>query len=169
VPDEFYIALQATHILVFGLLLLHREWRITASFLLFSGILYYFAEPHIAQMDEKMYLVRAFIDLVFGLLIAWRGNKGKVIQPLLLALFASYHLIAFAAFKLEFYSFLRVAYVPGTNLLNVLQIIVVVGGIGEVIANGFERISHLFDFNRRRYVSHILHGTQLPPMEKKKR
>jgi len=168
-PDEFYIALQATHILVFGLLLFHREWRVTALFLLVSAAVYYFITEWTLTLREEMYLVRAFIDLSFGLLIAWLGNKGKLIQPLILAMFASYHLIAFAAFKLEFYSFLRAAYVPGTNLLNVLQILVVVGGIGEVIANVLGRIGHLFEFNRRRYVAHILHGRQLPRLEKKKR
>jgi len=150
VIDATYTALQLTHMVVFGLLLFNKEWRVTAGFLLLSAVLYHNIGPYIATLGEPVYLVRASIDVSFGLaiilspiFIRWAGLQkfagrgGTFIQPLILAVFTLYHLMAFLALKVGFYAFFGSVeislYVWVTNALNLAQILVAVGVIGDVV------------------------------------
>jgi len=150
VIDAIYTALQLTHMVVFGLLLFNKEWRVTAGLLIASAVLFHNAGPYIATLGEPMYLVRASIDVSFGLaiilsptLIKWAGLQkfagrgGTFIQPLILAAFTLYNLMAFLALKVGFYSFFGSQemniYVWVTNALNLAQILVAVGVIGDIM------------------------------------
>jgi len=166
VIDATYTALQLTHMVVFGLLLFNKEWRVTAGFLLLSAILYHNAGPYIATLGEPMYLTRALIDVCFGLaiilsptFIRWAGLQkfagrgGTFIQPLILFVFALYHSMAFLALKVGFYAFFGSVeislYVWVTNALNLAQILVAVGVIGDVVVRFIRGVGDAIRYSGR--------------------
>jgi hypothetical protein len=121
-----------------------------------SAVLYYNIGAYILTLGVEMYLWRASIDVAFGLMIilspafikwaGWQkfaGNGGTLIQPLILAFFTVYHLAAYFAINVGFFSFFSLfslfggpeisLYVWITNALNLTQIIVAVGVIGDMV------------------------------------
>ena len=130
-----YEVLQYTHVLVFFLLLCAAPtWRFCALMLMVSAGLYLFMQPQMDLWNDRQeitsYIVRAMIDSIIAFSIARHGGKVAQGQAVLLIIAVLFHL----AGAIEYYTTSYVvfsSYGSATNTINVLQLVLALGGVKE--------------------------------------
>lgn len=157
------------HVIVFGLIALVPEWRRTGLIICLaaSANLVYadFIDGLAISGDYDAVVFHAMVDAIVAYTVLRWGSKGRFGQAAVLTLFMTWNLALLIDYLAPPYP-LYEAYEPGMLALNIIQVMLVIGGIHAMVGGALEHLKRGIRAGHRRpvldYRDTLEHLEELP-------